>query len=201
MLRQLLRVSLVLLGVLTFVVTLSLILTIPDRSVLAAPDSILYVAPNGDCGAGVPDCYANVQAAVDVAVPGDEIRVSAGIYTHTNTYGNLVQSVYISKTITIQGGYTTTNWTTPDPLTYRATLDALGQGRVIYITGDVSPTIRGLYITGGRAVELGSGLEDRVGGGVCVITASARIEENVIISNTALFGGGLYLSQSEAVIE
>jgi hypothetical protein len=82
-------------------------------------------------------------------IPGDEILVAAGTYTGVNvcprndfiTIGVVTQVVYISKTVTTRGGYTTTNWTTPYPITQPTTLDAQGQGRVLYITGDISPTI------------------------------------------------------------
>lgn len=61
--------------------------------------------------------------------------------------------VYISKTVTIRGGYTTTNGFAdpPNPDTNPTTLDAQGQGRVLYITGDISLTIEGLRITGGES--------------------------------------------------
>ena len=121
----------------------------------AHADSPHYVAP--DC-TGVPvPCHTTIQEAVDAAVPGDEIRVAVGDYTGVQTRtapaGSTVvtQVVYISKTVTIRGGYTTTNWTTPYPITQPTTLDAQEQGRVLYITGDISPTIEGLRITGGDA--------------------------------------------------
>ena len=43
-------------------------------------------------------------------------------------------------------------WT---PTTTPTTLDAQRQGRVLYITGDINPTIEGLSITGGNAAGLG----------------------------------------------
>ena len=79
---------------------------------------------------------------MDAAIPGDLLKVVAGIYTgvyvrprnDVTTTGVVTQMVYISKTITIQGGYTTTNWTVPNPVANLTTLDAQGQGRVLYIT-------------------------------------------------------------------
>jgi hypothetical protein len=81
-----------------------------------------------------------------VAVRGTGQRSPRADVTST---GVVTQVVYISKTITLRGGYTTTNWTTSDPEANPTTLDAQGQGRVFYITGDISPTIEGLRIVAG----------------------------------------------------
>jgi hypothetical protein len=147
-----------------------------------------------------------VQYAVDQAQAGEEIRVASGDYTGVQTrtapagYDGptvITQVVYISKTITIRGGHTTAFTDPPDPETNQTTLDAQGKGRVFFITGDISPTIEGLHITGGDAAGLGGytsiGPRD-VGGGVYVISATATISNNRVFSNTGHFyGGGLYL--------
>ena len=141
----------------------------PGTSVIAAPvlnsaerplsgaTSIHYVAitgtNSGDCSTPTSACRT-IQRAVDWAGEGDEIRIASGVYTDMNvrprddvtTTGIVTQIVYISKTLTIQGGYTTTNSfvSQPNPISYPTTLDAQGQGRVLYITGDISPTVEGL---------------------------------------------------------
>ena len=178
----------------------------------AHADSPHRVAP--DC-MGVPDpCHTSIQAAVDAASPGDVILVATGVYTDVHgrpappgypnspTSGIITQVVYISKAVTVRGGYTTTNWTTPYPITQPTTLDAQGQGRVILITGYISPTIEGLHITGGDADGLGGGLWGQDdGGGVYVISATATISSNWVFSNTTDDdGGGLFLKYSDAAL-
>jgi len=161
----------------------------------------LYVASS--C-AGVPvPCYTTVQAAVDAAGDGDIIKVAVGTYTDINNYGGLAQVVYVNKSVTIRGGYTTAFTEPPDPETNLTTLDALGQGRVLYITGNINPTIEGLRITGGDAAGLGGysfmAWEEFVydcGGGVYIINARATIRDNQVFSNTAFLGGGLHLYNS-----
>ena len=127
----------------------------------------------------------------------NEIKVAEGTYTGINNKGGHAQVVYIDKSITIRGGYTTTNWTTSDPVANPTTLDAEGGGRVLYITGNINPTIEGLRITGGDATVLGS---DEDGGGVFVQFATATFMNNQVFSNTAHVGGGFNLDQSAATL-
>lgn len=161
-------------------------------SVTAAPAAELHVCPSG-CA------YSSVQGAVDAANEGDVIKVAAGTYTDVNNYGGLAQVVYVSKTLTIRGGYTTTNgFADPaDPDANPTTLDAQRQGRVLYITGGISATIEGLRITGGDSGDFcGIGISAG-GGGVFADGADALIIGNIITDNVAgsfgCQGGGLFL--------
>ena len=169
----------------------------PNNAALADP-GLLYVAPGGNCGGATP-CYATVQAAVDAASPGDEIRVEAGTYSGVSARAGVTQTVYISKTVTIRGGYTTTDWTTSDPVANPTILDAQRQGRVLYITGGVTPTIEGLHITAGDATGLLGdwGGQDAGGGIYCYMArptiANSVIADNVGSSNSNVSGGGLHL--------
>ncbi len=176
------------------------------------------------CPDGPPTCdYATIQAAVDVACDGDVVKVAGGTYTGVvarpkrsgDTPGQhnsgcpamIAQTVYINKSITIRGGYTTTFADPPDPNANPTTLDAQGQGRVLYIEGQVSPTIEGLRITGGDAAGLGGrswhrvlGTDD-VGGGVYANGAPFNFINNHVYGNTAVHGGGgMYLFLSDATL-
>jgi hypothetical protein len=187
----------------------------PARADPAAPTATArYVATIGsdsgnDCTAQGSPCRT-VQQAVEVASPGDVIKVAAGDYSGVRSYpappgpysppsGVITQAVYISKTVVIQGGYTTTNWTSPDPDTNPTTLNAQGQGRVLYITSDISPTIAGLRITGGDGIELRGAWED-AGGCVYIAGASAVFSNSRIFDNSAEWGGGLYIASRSTVI-
>ena len=101
----------------------------PSRVALAQGPTIRYVAPapvgsdsGNDCADSSAPC-ATVQHAVDVAGVGDEIRVATGVYTDVHarpradivSTGVVTQVVYISKTVTVRGGYTTTDWSTSNP--------------------------------------------------------------------------------------
>lgn len=73
-----------------------------------AEAGVFYVAPGGVCGAAAP-CFSTIQAAVDAAAPGDEIRVAAGVYSGVNNQGGKSQVVYLAKDLTLRGGFTTTD--------------------------------------------------------------------------------------------
>jgi hypothetical protein len=188
-----------------------LVLLLLARQAGAAPHSpdLLYVAPLGDCGAAAP-CYASMQAAVDAANPGDEIRVAAGVYTDTHARprrdaictGVVTQTVYISKTLTLRGGYSA-DFSSWDPDEHPVTLDPQSRGRGIYITGSVAPTIEGLRITNGDATGLG-GYEYVAtydgGGGIYVITATATLLNNEISDSRAAAGGGVCMVSSDGTL-
>jgi parallel beta-helix repeat protein len=168
--------------------------------VVRAHPGIRYVTPDGDDG-GLCDSIANrcrtVQRALDVADPFDEIRVTTGIYT--DTAGTVAT---IDKTVTLLGGYDD-SFTLRDPSTYRSVLDAKRYGRVVQISGNISPTLDGFVITGGNAND-----ESRArgrGGGILSSGASPIIQNNVITNNIAYtgtspwgHGGGIYLYQASA---
>jgi hypothetical protein len=74
----------------------------------------------------------------------------------------------------------------PDPDVNVTTLDAHGRGRVIVVTGAISPTIEGLRLTGGEATGLGGVPWGwHLGGGMYVYRATVPISNSRIYENSA----------------
>ena len=126
-------------------------------SVKAAPTTH-YVALQSACGTQTP-CYPDIQSALNVSDPGDEILVAGGTYTGVKAIYPIIgagyvytQGIFIDKDITIRGGFTTTTWAFPDPLAYPSVIDALELGRVVYITSGITVTLEGLNFINGRAI-------------------------------------------------
>jgi hypothetical protein len=180
------------------------------QPVQAAPTTLCVAPGGGGCDVATcgSTCYASVQAAVDAAAAGDEIRVATGTYSGVHARDSMTQVVYISKTVTLRGGYSSdlTAW---DPDVYPTTLDAQGQGRVVSIVGSAAaPTLDSFIITGGDATGVTMncptfiGPSQGCGGGVFVHWAQPVIANNVVTHNVAgvssggssADGGGLCLS-------
>jgi uncharacterized repeat protein (TIGR01451 family) len=139
--------------------------------------------------------FVNLQAAVDAASENSTLRV-AGTCGGVERRAGTVQTLYLSKTLTIQGGYDSLQGLDgpPDPAAYTTTLSAGGQGGVVVIGGG-APTLEGLHITGGAPIT------DSVGGGIRVVGAAATISGCRVYSNTAeAYGGGVHAITSTATI-
>lgn len=194
----------------------------------SAGASVHYVAPGGDCSGAQP-CYAVIQTAVDVAQPGDEIRIAQGLYTGVNNYGGLAQLVYISKSVTLRGGYAISDWATPLAGNAATILDAQQAGRVLYMHGNITVTVETVKLTGGNADGLlgsprfagysaGGGFyaitstlnmsnmtwrenHAGVGGGGYIEGGRLTLRNSILLSNTADFGGGLFAEGGDSLLE
>jgi len=147
--------------------------------------------------------YADVQAAVDAASAGDVVQV-AGVCLGVNTRGGLRQHVYVSKSLTLEGGWKN-DFTVRDPSLYPTTLDAQGQGRVIYIANSTVVTVTGLTLRHGSAAGL-AGFQDGgntydAGGGLYALNTRVIVSGCVIAENSVnepdYFGAGVFLNNGD----
>jgi len=177
--------------------------------------------PDGEarvCPAGPPTCdFGTIQEAVDAAAPGDVIKVADGTYTdmHTrpipvNYYappasGIITQIVYVTKSLTIRGGYAPGNWVTSDPDAYLTVLDAQGQGRAVVVADDVSVTLESLTLTGGDALGLSGDVGGDAGGALFARGPAPwqHLELSVVrcavVDNQADTGGGIYAGSADGI--
>lgn len=126
----------------------------------------LYVAPSGtdgsnNCLDSVSPCRT-LQHAVNLSASGDTVKVAEGTYTGVQNVAVLnsehftaTQLVAITHSLTVKGGYSTSNWESQDSLLYPTILDAETLGRVVYIVGDIKVRLDHLAITRGSSAGLG----------------------------------------------
>jgi hypothetical protein len=175
-----------------------LLISLASLMTLALEPKLVYAVGSHyvtkDCTDAPLPCYLTLQAAIDAATDGDVIKIATGTYTEVNHYAGQSQLAYLSKTLTIRGGYPPTFAEPANPEAYPTSLDAEGKGRVLYITGEISPIIEGLRISGGDASEL---MVVEGGGGVFVITATAILSHNFISGNRSNCGGGIFARHSQ----
>ncbi|MEJ2084626.1 MAG: right-handed parallel beta-helix repeat-containing protein [Acidobacteriota bacterium] len=151
---------------------------------------VFVSATDPTCGGQAP-CFTTIQAAVDAAASGEEVSVAAGTYTGVGPVdlgGDVYhQVVMITDSVLLQGGYATTDWTTPDPSSNPTVIDAENAGRAVSIVGDGSQTvtIAGLSIINGDYSDFGN----------------AEGEFNVCPRTSADCGGGLLARGVEIHIE
>lgn len=137
---------------------------------------------------------ANAQAvrdAIAAAAAGNTVKV-AGYCAGAVAQGGATQVTLITKTLTLQGGYTLTNWTTSYPVTQPTTLDALGGGRGMNING-APVSLSDLTVQNGIALESD-------GGDILSNRALTLTNVSVLSGTTDSDGGGVSTSSSLVVV-
>lgn len=125
----------------------------------------------------IPSEYSTIQEAILAAEPGDQLLVAPGTYTENLDF--------LGKDIILESS------DGPEVTVIDGSDPAIpGQGSVVLFQNNESAdaVLRGFTLTGGAGTLIG---ENRNGGAICCILASHLIEGNIIISNTALYGGGI----------
>ncbi|MGC9356543.1 MAG: hypothetical protein ACP5GX_01695 [Anaerolineae bacterium] len=175
-------------------------------SVQAAPTdryvSTVGIDVGGCTSIGNP-CHT-VQFAIDAANPGDRILVAQGTYTDVHSRNGYTQVAYISKTLTLLGGYTNT-FTTRFPRS--SNLFADRRGRPLVVNGSITVTVDGFALTSGDATTGGTGgfAGPANGGGVLFYGGTLKLADVSVFENEALAsgaqGGGIYHEFGTLIIE
>jgi hypothetical protein len=168
---------------------LALTLVVAVISSTRAGAETLCVKPGGGDG-----CLASINAAVVMAGEGDVIQVAAGTY---------VENVFISGTVTLQGGWSS-DFSVRDLETFPSIIQPADNTQsVVSIQGQfedpgaVVPTLEGFVITGGRA-DMGF----NHGGGLRIVDSDALVISNSIQNNVAfLLGGGIWVQRGAPVLQ
>ncbi|MFN2107258.1 MAG: choice-of-anchor Q domain-containing protein [Candidatus Promineifilaceae bacterium] len=188
-LRNLQRAGVLLIIPVVPIVLLLFLLSFARAAGPMAQEDVLCVKPGGGDG-----CLASISEALAIAQEQDTIRVASGLYT---------ENVFISQTVTLQGGWNA-DFTIRDVDTFSSTIvPADNTFSVVHIQGDiadpgvVAPILDGFTITGGRA-DLGS----NHGGGLRIVDSDAVVISNTIKNNVAfLLGGGIWVQRGGPLLE
>lgn len=165
----------------TFMIAFLWLLPISSR--LEAADKYHYVSVSGtdgdQCTISTP-CQT-IQYVIDnITSSGDEIHIAAGTYPETLLINN--------TSLTLKGGYTTTNWLAqPVPEQNITIINPQGTNRVLHIGNTGTATITGFYLTGGRATYNGGGVLNE---GVLTLENS-QIYNNIDENGGGSGGGGI----------
>lgn len=153
----------------------------------------LFVTANGN---GINCTQANpcdLATALSQSGNDDTIYVAQG--TFTGTSGAVIT---LTKSITLFGGWDATAVIPPvrNSEMYPTILNGEDARRVVYISGNITPTLDGFVITQGNASE--AAIDPGYGGGIYSNSANPIFTHNVISGNVASnnpvawgFGGGI----------
>jgi hypothetical protein len=179
------------------------------RAAPASDDRFVTLTGDGDCSQGNP---CALQTALGLAANGDTIYVAGGVYTGTGA-----AVITVTRSITLYGGWdgAGSGAVVRDPALYPTTLDGEAARRVVYISGNITPTLDGFIVTRGNATGLLTNCpsnSDGCGGGIFVRNAHPLILNNTITNNVAAItttgnptvaighGGGLYLNGASRTV-
>lgn len=193
---------------------LSALAALWPRASVSAPVT-RFAKSGGSGGACTQSAPCTLQTALNQSNHGDTIYLGGGAYTGS---GGAV--VTLTKSVALLGGWNgaPSGAVVRNPAAYPSTLDGQSQRRVIYIGGDITPTLDGLVIARGNASGFttycanSGGGADGCGGGIYVLNAHPLILNNVITNNLAAlatlgyptgttgYGGGLFLYNAQNAV-
>ena len=124
------------------------------------------------------------------ATPGTTVKV-AGTCAGVAEAAGISQTVYISQSLALQGGYNQADWAAGQQLgVYTTTLDANDQGRVAYVTNNAVVSLDGLLLTHGA-------ISSTNGGAIAAVDADVTINQSIIRDSTVITGqgGGIFANR------
>ena len=126
----------------------------------------------------VPGSYATIQSAIDAAGAGDTVQVAAGTY---------YENITLKNGVTVQGSGAET-----------CIIQGNGTSSVVLANGITQPAaLYGFGITGGTGYVVPWSENRIMGGGIFVDQSVLMIGNNRIYGNSAQFGGGVALLNSQ----
>lgn len=177
----------------------------PAHSQVRASARTLHVATTGgdssSCGAVSAPCRT-IHRAADLAASGDTILVAAGTYTYNASVDTCsflttrAVACFVDKDLTILGGYSTSNWSSADPLSNLTVIDGQNTRRgvaVVAYNRAASLRMEGFTIQNGLAQGAASGgdfFTYAYGGGIWAQNGSLTLRDMVFRNNRAI-GGNL----------
>jgi hypothetical protein len=158
--------------------------------VRADPSIHCVNATGTGCDAECGSCHASVQAAVDAAGDGHEIRIAGGTYAPGGTVAA------IEKSLILRGGYSQ-DIAGFDPDMYPTVLDASWGGSVISVTSAGTVRLEHLTLTHGDGAD-NCGYGVGCGGGLYAKDTELFVEGCTVIDNVGSstgrgWGGGIYV--------
>jgi hypothetical protein len=184
-------------------------------SALATPVLSIRVAPSGNdepqCGSEAFPCRT-IQYAVDLSSPGDRVLVAEGVYTFDPSYSDCEARVGAAAVVcardpefTLVGGYSTSNWTSPDPSTQVTVIDGQNAYRGVFFvsTGPTTDfTMEGFTIRNGlaRGIHSRPGTDGffAYGGGMWVDLGYPTVPTKKIVLRNLIFKDNKALGEDHA---
>lgn len=145
------------------------------------------------CGTEASPC-ATIQQAVNLSATGDTILVSEGTYVDSATCSGETAVVCVfQKGLTILGGFSSGNWSLPDPAVHTTVIDGQNSRRGVFVRGGSAGvtlrmegfTIRNGHATGSPAV--GGGLKSNF---TDIVMRDMLFESNVVAADPGQLAGG-----------
>lgn len=162
-----------------------------QNALAAGTAATLYVDSGGSCGGKMP-CYTHPQLAVDNAAPGDVIKINAnGSFSQTYLRNGHEQIIYISKTLTLIGGYNAA-FTEPISSTRKVNLLPPVFTRGVYIDDNAHVTLRNFSIDGASG---------STGGAIYVRNANLSLQNSILINSSGSSCPSLSMQDGMMVID